>query len=224
MAGRGCCLTRLISLLLSVLVIAGIIVVFLGYDLYHDALEDEPLAEKVADVQADPDYTPIDQIDEDLLVAVVAVEDRRFYEHIGIDAEAMARAIYVNVKELSLSEGGSTITQQLAKNLYFSNEKVFTRKIAEIFMALDIEKAYSKDEILELYLNVILFGGDLYGVREAALAYFDKEPDDLTLEEAAMLAGIPKAPNYYNPLVDYERAVRRQQVVLDIIKEVQAEQ
>ncbi len=224
MARRGCCIGRIISSILTLIIIAALVLTYLGYDLYRDKLAEEPLAQKVAAVQADPNYTALEDIDEDFLTAIVAVEDRRFYDHIGLDPEAMARAIYVNIKEQQLLEGGSTITQQLAKNLYFTNEKEFIRKVAEAFMALNIERNYSKDEILELYVNVILFGGDLYGVKEASEAYFDKEPDDLTLEEAAMLAGIPKAPNFYNPFVDYERALRRQEVVLEIMGEVEAEQ
>lgn len=219
MARRGCCIGRLLSFLFSIAIIAGIVLIFLGYDMYSDALDETPLAEKVALVQAEDTYTPMGKIDSDLLTAIVAVEDRRFYSHFGLDPKATVRAIVYNMKEMELAEGGSTITQQLAKNLYFTNEKVFARKVAEAFMAFNIERNYGKEEILELYLNVIYFGSGCYGVKEATETYFHKDPGDLSPEEAAMLAGIPKAPNVFNPLVDYETAVKRQKTVLKIVQE-----
>ena len=127
--------------------------------------------------------------------AVIAVEDRRFYEHGAIDPIALARAIYSNIKAKELREGGSTITQQLAKNIYFTQEKSALRKIAEIFMAYDLEKNLNKDTILELYLNTSYFGDGYYCVAEASRGYYKKEPKNMNRNEASMLAGIPNAPS-----------------------------
>ena len=128
------------------------------------------------------------------LDAVVAVEDHRFYIHGGIDLIAIGRAAWNNLWAGELAEGGSTITQQLAKTLYFTQEKRFTRKAAEVFMARALEKTFTKDEILELYVNSIYFGGGYTGVRQASLGYFGKEPSELTKYECTLLAGIHNAP------------------------------
>lgn len=123
--------------------------------MYRDALAEQPLEEKVAEIRADPDYTTLAEIPEIYLDVVVAVEDHRFEQHFGIDLIAIGRAAWNNLTSWSLREGGSTITQQLAKNLYFTQEKSFVRKIAEMFMAFRLENTYTKDEILELYVNSI---------------------------------------------------------------------
>ena len=142
----------------------------------------------------------ISQVPKDLQNAFVAVEDNRFYEHIGIDPKGLLRAVWANISDRTISEGGSTITQQLAKNAYLTQDRTLKRKIQEIFLALQLERQYTKQEILELYLNQIYFGQGAYGVQAAARTYFNKDVEDLTLNECAMLAGIPKSPNYYSPL------------------------
>lgn len=147
--------------------------------------------------------------------AIIAVEDHRFKEHGAIDMISIGRAVVSNIQAKELNEGGSTITQQVAKNLYFITEKNFVyRKIAEIFLAFDLENNYSKDEILELYFNTIYFGEGYYGVREASKGYYKKEPKDLTLYEASMLAGIPNAPSVYAPTVNPDLAKSRQGKVI----------
>lgn len=147
--------------------------------------------------------------------AVISVEDHRFYKHNGIDLIAIARAVINDLKAMDLVEGGSTITQQLAKNIYFTQEKKFTRKIAEIFMAFNIEKNYSKEEILELYFNTSYFGDGYYTVKEACRGYFYKELNEMTKYEMILLAGIPNAPSVYAPTKNPELARRRQKQVID---------
>ena len=152
-------------------------------------------------------------------IAVISVEDHRFEKHHGIDVIAIARAAFNDIRTLSLVEGGSTITQQLAKNMYFTQEKKIARKIAEVFMSYEIEKNYSKDEILELYVNTIYYGNNYYNIKSASLGYFDKLPKDLNSSECTMLAGIPNAPSLYNPKASPNLAKQRQkQVVQKMIK------
>ena len=164
------------------------------------------------------DYVPIDRIAPDLGRAVVAVEDRRFYTHMGFDAAGMARAALVNIQHGRIEEGASTITQQLVKNLFLANEQTFTRKAEELLLALDIEIAYTKPEILEMYLNVVYYGAGFYGVNAASEGYYGKSPADLDLPEASMLAGIPNAPSELSPFVDFIAAKKRQAVVLDAME------
>ena len=151
--------------------------------------------------------------------AVIAVEDHRFEKHGGIDIIGTCRAIVTNITSFSLVEGGSTITQQLARNLYFTQEQSFTRKIAELLVAFDLEKNYSKDQILELYINTIYFGEGYYGIKEACEGYFDKEPMDMTFDEMTLLAGIPNAPSVYSLNANPDLAKQRQQHVINAMKE-----
>lgn len=157
----------------------------------------------------------INKIPKDLQNAFIAVEDTRFYQHAGIDPRGILRALWSNLTDRGVSEGGSTITQQLAKNALLSQERTLKRKIQEAFLALQIERQYTKSEILELYLNQIYFGQGAYGVQAAAQVYFGKNVEDLSLAECAMLAGIPKSPNYYSPFNNLKAATDRQHTVLD---------
>ena len=164
------------------------------------------------------DYVPIGHISPDLKNAIVAIEDRRFYEHAGFDLTGMGRAALVNIQHGRIEEGASTITQQLVKNLFLANEQTFTRKAQELLLALDIEIAYSKDEILEMYLNVVYYGSGFYGVNAAAKGYYGKPPAALDLPEASMLAGIPNAPSELSPFENFIAAKKRQAVVLDTME------
>ncbi len=172
---------------------------------------------EIANVHAAENRMPvkISQVPKDLQNAFVAVEDNRFYDHIGIDPKGLLRAVWANISDRTISEGGSTITQQLAKNAYLTQDRTLKRKVQEIFLALQLERQYTKQEILELYLNQIYFGQGAYGVQAAARTYFNKDVEDLTLNECAMLAGIPKSPNYYSPLNNLQAAQERKGVVLD---------
>lgn len=150
----------------------ALLVIGNGYDMYQEALEQIPLEKKVQHIQVKENYTKLEKMPKIYLDAVIAVEDHRFYEHPGIDIIAIGRATIHDIKEMGFVEGGSTITQQLAKNIYFTQEKKLTRKIAELFMTFKIEKNYSKEEILELYLNTSYFGDGYYTVKEACKRIF----------------------------------------------------
>ncbi|MCR5175737.1 MAG: PBP1A family penicillin-binding protein [Anaerovibrio sp.] len=171
---------------------------------------------EIAVVHAEEDREPVtdDKIPANLKKAFLATEDVRFYEHIGIDYRGVMRAIWENITHHTVAEGGSTITQQLARNAYLTQDRTFKRKIQEMFLALKIEHRHTKDEILVMYLNQIYFGRGVYGVQAAAKYYFNKNVEDLNLNECAMLAGIPKSPNEYSPLNNLEESQKRKGVVL----------
>ena len=172
---------------------------------------------ELANVHAEQNRVPvkISQVPEHLKDAFIAVEDVRFYDHSGVDPKGIMRAVFANITNKGVAEGGSTITQQLAKNAYLTQDRTYKRKIQEVFLALQLERKYTKDEILELYLNQIYFGQGAYGVQAAARTYFGKDVKDLDLNECAMLAGIPKSPNYFSPLNNLQAAQERKAVVLD---------
>ncbi|MBO4401598.1 MAG: transglycosylase domain-containing protein [Selenomonadaceae bacterium] len=160
-------------------------------------------------------YVFIKDIPLRLRQAVIAVEDTRFYSHRGFDVEGIIRAALVNVEAGEIQQGASTITQQLVKNLFLTQERSFTRKAEEVFLAMSVERTFDKDKILEMYLNTIYFGSNFYGIYDAAHGYFGKEPKDLTVGECAMLAGLPNAPSVYSPYNNFMLAKRRQLVVID---------
>lgn len=182
--------------------------------MYKEAVEKTALNEKIEEIQNRKNYTKLSEVPKIYLEAVIAVEDHRFYKHPGIDVIAICRAAINDIKAGSFIEGGSTITQQLAKNIYFTQEKKIERKIAEVFVAFDIEKNYKKDEILEFYINTTFFGNGYYTVKEASRAYFNKEPLEMTDGEAVLLAGIQNAPSLYNPVNSMELAKQRQKQVI----------
>ncbi|QTH40677.1 PBP1A family penicillin-binding protein [Cohnella sp. LGH] len=161
----------------------------------------------------------IDQIPLHMQQAIVAVEDKRYYDHTGVDAFGIIRAAFRNVKEGGAAQGGSTITQQLAKNVFLTGEKTFSRKLTEAAYALKIESTYNKDQILEMYLNQIYFGEGQWGIQRAAKRYFGKETKDLTLSESALLAALPKAPSRYSPLKNKELALERRDLVLRLMRD-----
>ena len=190
-----------------------------GYKMYKEAISTMPLSQKVENIRLQKDYTNLSEIPKIYTIAVISVEDHRFEKHHGIDVIAISRAAFNDIRTMSFVEGGSTITQQLAKNMYFTQEKKITRKIAEVFMSYEIEKNYSKDEILELYVNTIYYGNNYYNIKSASLGYFDKLPKDLNSSECTMLAGIPNAPSLYNPKATTKLAKQRQkQVIQKMIK------
>lgn len=154
-----------------------------------------------------------------LIKATLAVEDRRFYEHAGVDVRGLARAAWVDIRHMSKQQGASTLTQQLARNLYLSHERTWTRKLKEAWYAARLEQVYTKDEILELYLNQIYYGHGAYGVEAASRLYFDKPAKELTLAESALLAGIPKGPRYYSPHLHPVEAKARRHKVLQALQE-----
>ncbi|TCL75232.1 penicillin-binding protein 1A [Hydrogenispora ethanolica] len=163
-------------------------------------------------------WVPIRQVPAALQQAFVATEDARFYEHKGIDIRGILRALYQDVKERSKVQGGSTITQQLVKNLYFSQEKSFFRKVMEMSYAIRIEQQYSKAQILEMYMNSIYLGQGSWGINSAAQVYFGKQVPDLTVAEAALIAGLAKGPEYYSPFRHPQAALARRNVVLQLMR------
>ncbi len=160
-------------------------------------------------------YTPLDQIPQALTQAVIATEDTRFFEHPGFDIIGIARAAWTNLKRGGKVQGASTITQQLARALFLTPDRRYQRKIKELLLAIKMEWVLSKEQILEMYLNQIYFGHGSYGVAAATLTYFDKSVTELSLPEAAFLAGLPKAPNTYSPYRNPERAKFRKELVLN---------
>ena len=212
-------LKKILLILLLVILSITVLLVGKGYEMYSKAIKAMPLEEKVKEIKSRANYTELSEVPQTYINAVISVEDHRFYKHSGIDIIAIGRAVVSNIKTMSFAEGGSTITQQIAKNEYFTQEKKMTRKIAEIFMAFKIEKNYDKDEILELYINTIYFGNGYYNIKDAAMGYFGKLPKDMTDSECIMLAGIPNAPSVYAPTENPDLAKQRQkQVMLKMIK------
>lgn len=189
---------KLIIWILIVFILASSACVGLGYLKYKNAIDKLSLTDAVEEIRSKENYVELSNMSSDYKNAVVAVEDHRFYSHNGIDIVSMLRATYVNIQTSSLTYGASTITQQVGRLLYFTQEKSPIRKVAEIFVAFDLEKNYSKDEILELYLNIIYFGNGYYGIYDASYGYFNKSPKYLTFYEATYLAGLPNAPSIYS--------------------------
>ena len=161
-------------------------------------------------------YEPVtlDHISSTLVEATLSVEDRKFYDHSGFDIKGMGRAVLVNIEKMDRSQGASTLTQQLARNLYLSHAKTWSRKIKEALYTVQLEMKYSKTEIFQMYLNEIYYGHGAYGIEAASRMYFGKSSSDLTLAESAMLAGIPKGPTYYSPYNHMDNALSRQKIVL----------
>ncbi|MBT9167509.1 MAG: Penicillin-binding protein 1F [Syntrophomonadaceae bacterium] len=157
---------------------------------------------------------PLEEVPLQLQKAFIAVEDQRFYNHPGIDLRGLLRAVFRNIRERRFAEGGSTITQQLARNLFLSPEKTLTRKAEEMLLTIQLERRFTKQEILEKYLNTIYFGHAAYGVEAASRTYFAKSVHELSLAEAAVLAGIPRGPALYSPHLDFAAAKRRQDTAL----------
>ncbi|RNB87388.1 PBP1A family penicillin-binding protein [Brevibacillus fluminis] len=170
-------------------------------------------------VQETRDYVPISKMPPNLINAFVSVEDRRFFEHNGVDLFRVGGAILKDVQQGSMAEGGSTITQQLAKNVFLSHEKTFWRKTKEMSIAISLERKYSKDEIMEMYLNKIYLGHGVYGVEAASQLYFNKHVEDLDNAEVAMLAAIPKAPSTYSPFAKPALAKERRDTILRLMSE-----
>ena len=212
---------RIILLCLIVLVVVAGMQIKGGYDKYQDALAERPLIEVLDELQSKDNYTQYENVPEIYYKALVAVEDRRFYKHNGFDIVGTARAIYNDIKAKELLEGGSTISQQLAKNLYFPQDNTLQRKIAEIFMAMKIEREYEKEDVLEFYVNGIYYGSGYYSIYEASMGYFDKEPKDMTDYECTLLVGIPNAPSIYSLNVRPDLAKQRQEKVIECMVDVE---
>lgn len=209
--------SRLIGLILSIIILVAVIVIASGHTKYKEAIDVISLRDKVNEVRSTDTYVKVDEISETFKDAIVAIEDIRFYDHGAIELKSLLRALLVNLREKELLQGGSTITQQVAKNLYFDNDQNLQKKIAEMFVAFDLERIYSKDDILELYVNIIYYGDNNYGIKEASNNYFDKEPIDLDYDESTLLAGLPQAPSAYSLGEHYDAAKERQKQVIEAL-------
>ena len=212
---------RLLWLVLIVLVIVAGVQIKGGYDKYQQALADRPLTDVLEELQGKENYTQYANVPEIYYKALVAVEDRRFYKHNGFDIIGTSRAIYNDIKANELLEGGSTISQQLAKNLYFPQDNTLQRKIAEIFMAMKIEREYEKEDVLEFYVNGIYYGSGYYSIYDASEGYFDKEPKEMTDYECTLLVGIPNAPSIYSLDVRPDLAKQRQKKVVECMVDIE---
>ena len=210
---------KLIIAIIVLIIVACSIVSLIGQSYYSKALKEKPLLTRVEEITSKENFVKFEDMSSYYRNAVISVEDHRFYDHGPVDFIAIARAIFTNIKNGELQEGGSTITQQVAKNVVFSQEQSWVRKVGEIFAAYDLEKNYTKKEIFELYVNTAYFGYGYYGIYEASMGYYKKSPKDLTLDEATMLAGVPNAPSVYAPTVNPDLAKKRQYHVLNTMLE-----
>ena len=205
---------KIIAIILRIIIIAGAVFAVKGYMLYSSTVKETPISAKVEEIRNKDNYTKYGQLPQFYIDAVISVEDHRFEKHFGIDLIAICRAAWNDIRSMSFAEGGSTITQQLAKNIYYTQEKKVERKVAEMFTAFALERSYEKQEIFELYVNTIYFGSGYYGIYDAAMGYFRKVPSQLNDYECAMLAGLPNAPSNYSPKTDPELANQRLKQVL----------
>lgn len=170
--------------------------------------------EVIDPIRQRPDWTPLSAMSQDIPKALIAIEDHEFYSHDGVAVTSIARAMLVNMSAGEILQGGSTLTQQFVKNVFLNDQQTMSRKIEEAILSLVLESEYSKDEILELYLNTTYFGAGAYGIHDASRAYFAKAPSALTLAEAAVIAALPYAPSALNPLENTQDCKKRQQLVL----------
>jgi len=185
-----------------------------GYYEYKQVISNTSIDKKVEEIRNNKNYVKFDNIDKDFVNAIISIEDHRFYEHHGLDFISIVRATIKNIEAGKIVQGGSTITQQLAKNLYLDEDREFSRKICEVFLVNDIEQKYSKNEIFEIYANIINYGNGYIGIKEASEGYFKTDADNLNLNQATMLAGLPQCPNGYNPTKYYDKALARQKDVI----------
>ena len=191
-----------------------------GKKLYDAKMSEISLDKKIESIKMDNSFVSLKDLPEYYINAVIAVEDHRYYNHGALDVIALSRALVSNIKQKDFKEGGSTITQQTAKNMYFITEDdVISRKVAAASLSFELEHKYSKDEILELYINTIYFGDGYYGIKEACEGYIKKEPKDMSLYDATMLAGIPNAPSVYAPTVNFNLTQSRQKKVVSSMLE-----
>lgn len=211
---------RIVIAILLLCVVALGSIVTIGYIRYETLISEQPLDDVILSIQNDPDYVPLEEIDDQFIKALLAVEDPTFYQHNGVVFSNIMEALFTNLKEKELVMGGSTITQQLSKNLYLDQKKTFQRKVAELFFVHDLENKLSKDKILELYVNIIYFGDGYYGIRDACEGYFQTSPSNMTIAQATLLAGLPQAPAVYQLSDGMQLAKERQRIVLKAMQDL----
>lgn len=206
---------KIILTFILIILILSSLMTYKGYTIYKEALENKPIEQMAEEIRSDTEhFTTYSSLPQNYINAVISVEDKSFFVHNGINLVSIGRALINDIKAGKYVEGGSTITQQLAKNEYFTQKKEMLRKVAEVFMAFEIEQEYTKEEIFELYVNSIYFGDGYYNIYDAAQGYFEKDVQELNLHECTLLAGIPNAPSVYAPTKNPELAKERQAQVL----------
>lgn len=208
------CMKKILKVMLAILLISTIGGISFTYSAYQHTIDAYPIEETVATLQNNAYYTPFDQISPTFLDAIVAIEDHRFYKHGAVDFIGLGRALITNFISGDIEQGGSTITQQLAKNLFLDKTQTLERKIKEMFLAYRLERLYTKEEVLEMYVNAIYYGDGNTGIGMASENYFNKSPKDLTFDEATLLAGLPQAPSLYALSTHYDAALKRQSQVI----------
>lgn len=193
-------LLKLFRFLLLTIVFCFVICIgVIGYE-YKTTIPKYNIDDTLLSIRAQDQYTPLGEINQTFLDALVAIEDRRFYKHSALDFISLGRALLTNLNSGDIEQGGSTITQQLAKNVFLGAEQTLSRKVNEMFVAFYLEQHYTKDEILELYVNVIYYGNGNTGIYAASTNFFDKLPSDLDFSESTLLAGYPQAPSIIAPI------------------------
>jgi len=219
-------IANLLAVLTAVMILGFFVLVYYAYDLPDiDKLNEDKLKSSIViqdykgqflasygDIYTE--YVKYDDIPQNLINAVIATEDRRFFNHWGIDLRGLARAVFVNIAKGRVAQGGSTVTQQLAKNVFLKPDRNLKRKIQEAMLAIWLEKHYSKEQIIEMYLNRVYLGGGVYGIDAASRKYFNKTAKRMNLYESAMIAGMLKAPTSYSPQNNQRAAVARTEQVL----------
>lgn len=207
-------LFNIFKLIFIIALTAIIFITFNGYILYRDTVKEKSITDRVDEIKNSEHFVSINDVTDDYINAVISIEDHRFFYHCGIDILTTLRAAATDIINKDIIAGGSSITQQVAKNLCFSQKKVLSRKVAELFVVYELEKNYSKEEIFELYINNIYFGNGYYNIYDACEGYFEKKPSELTLYEATLIAGVPNAPSAYSPTTNLNLAEKRQTLVL----------
>lgn len=210
-------LWRIIAAAVCILLLIAVYFAYGGYKMYSAALAEKSVAEMAEDIKSRCDFSEYAELPQFYINAVISTEDRHFFTHHGIDISAICRAVIHDIKVKAPEQGGSTITQQLAKNEFFTQDKKLERKFAEVFMAFKIESELSKEDIFALYVNSIYFGGGNYGISAAAEGICGKNISELSEYECALLAGLPNAPSIYAP--DDELAEKRTEIVLENMSE-----
>lgn len=210
---------KLLKFVLSIFCIVALVCVgfvgYRGFKEYEQRIQMAPIEQMIAQIEADPYFTPYEDIPHELIRATVSIEDHRFFDHRGVDYIGLTRAIVSQIFPGYLRSGGSTITQQLAKNMYEMWEPTLDRKASEFFFAKALERKYSKQDIITYYLNVINYGDGYIGIRQASRGYFYCEPEDLSIPQATLLAEIPQSPMNYQLSDHFDQAKEKQRVVLE---------
>lgn len=189
----------MLSVIVLIALLAATPTLYKGFKLYQEVMHDMPLEDKMIEIQSCDFYRKYDEISPYFFKHLVRIEDERFYKHHGFSPKATLRAIEANLQARAKVQGGSTITQQLAKNLYLPFDKVYERKVAELIIAFQIERAFEKEMILEIYSNVVYFGEGIHGIEQAAQHYFGLTAIELSEEQAILLVETLKSPNFLNP-------------------------